>query len=89
MGDGLTTVERSVMENHMVAVCNVCNIHSNIYFSLLGRLWGLSTTRAEEVASKMILEVSPKASINEADGLLTFEDDVQEEGKTLLLGMER
>ncbi len=84
MGDGLTTVERSVMENHVVAVCN---IHSNIYFSVLGRLWGLSTTRAEEVAT--ILEGSPKASINEVDGLLTFEDDVQEEGKTLLLGMER
>ena len=30
MGCGLKTVERSVMEHHMVAVSN---IHSNIYFS--------------------------------------------------------
>ncbi len=74
MGDGLTTVERAVMEHNMVAVSN---IYSNIYFSALGRLLGLSTTRAEEVASKMILDGSLKASIDELDGVLTFEDDAR------------
>ncbi len=71
MSDGLTIVERALIEHNMVAVSQ---IYSNIYFTALGQLLGLSSARAEKIASKMILDGSLKASIDQLDGLLTFSD---------------
>jgi COP9 signalosome complex subunit 4 len=71
MSDGLTIVERALIEHNMVAVSQ---IYSNIYFTALGQLLGLSSARAEKIASKMILDGSLKASIDQLDGVLTFSD---------------
>ena len=71
MSDGLTIVQRALIEHNMVAVSQ---IYSNIYFTALGQLLGLSSERAEKIASKMILDGSLKASIDQLDGVLTFSD---------------
>eukprot|EP00979_Chaetoceros_neogracilis_P013246 scaffold3742_cov267-Chaetoceros_neogracile.AAC.18 len=70
MGDGLTIFQRALIEHNMVAVSR---IYSSIYFEALGQLLGLSTEKTEKVASKMILDGSLKAYIDQVDGVICFE----------------
>eukprot|EP00567_Pseudictyota_dubia_P012596 CAMPEP_0197451122 /NCGR_PEP_ID=MMETSP1175-20131217/27791_1 /TAXON_ID=1003142 /ORGANISM="Triceratium dubium, Strain CCMP147" /LENGTH=390 /DNA_ID=CAMNT_0042983743 /DNA_START=243 /DNA_END=1412 /DNA_ORIENTATION=- len=70
MGDGLTIVERAVIEHNMIAVSN---LYTSIYFTELGRLLGVEAERAEKVAAKMIMDGSLLGSIDQVDGLLSFE----------------
>ncbi len=69
MSDGLTIMERALIEHNMVAVGQ---LYSTIHFTALGRLLGVSAERAEKIASKMILEKSLVGSIDQVDGILTF-----------------
>jgi COP9 signalosome complex subunit 4 len=70
MGDGLTIMERAVIEHNMVAVGH---LYSSIYFAELGRLLGVEAAKAEKVAATMIMDGSLNGSIDQVDGLLTFE----------------
>lgn len=70
MGDGLTIVERAVIEHNMIAVSKLYN---SIFFAELGRLLGVGAERAEKVAAKMIIGGSLSGSIDQVDGLLSFE----------------
>ena len=69
MGDGLTIIERAVMEHNMVAVSK---IYASIYFKELGNLLGVEAEKAEKVAAKMVMDGSIAASIDEVDGIITF-----------------
>jgi len=70
MGDGLTIVERAVIEHNMVAVSK---LYTSIYFSELGGILGVEAERAEKIAAKMIMDGSLLGSIDQVDSLLSFE----------------
>ncbi len=70
MADGLSIVERGVLEHNMVAVSH---LYTSIYFTQLGELLGVvDADKAEKVAAKMISDGSLSGSIDEVDGLLRF-----------------
>jgi COP9 signalosome complex subunit 4 len=70
MSDGLSIVERGVLEHNMVAVSQ---LYTSIYFTQLGELLGVvDADKAEKVAAKMISDGSLSGSIDEVDGLLHF-----------------
>lgn len=71
-GDGLTVLERSVIE-HNLASCS--QLYNNIRLDELGTLLGISGPRAEKIAATMICEGRLKGSIDQVDGLLFFEGD--------------
>lgn len=70
MGDGLTIMERGVMEHNMVAVAN---LYRSIYFSELAKILGVSPLKAEKVAATMIMDGSLHGSMDQVEGLLEFE----------------
>ena len=70
MSDGLSIVERGVLEHNMVAVSH---LYTSIYFTQLGELLGVvDAGKAEKVAAKMISDGSLNGSIDEVDGVLRF-----------------
>jgi len=70
MADGLTIVERGVLEHNMVAVSR---LYTSIYFTQLAELLGVvDAAKAEKVAAKMISDGSLCGSIDEVEGLLRF-----------------
>lgn len=76
MGDGLTIMERGVMEHNMIAVSK---IYQSIYVSELALVLGVSSSKAEKVAAGMIMDESLTGSIDQVEGLLEFysEDSAQ------------
>ena len=81
MGDGLTIFQRALIEHNMVAASQ---IYSSIYFTALGQLLGLSTEKTEKIASKMILDGSLKAFIDQVDGILCFDAQEDSHAKKLM-----
>lgn len=71
MADGLTIVERGVLEHNMVAVSQ---LYTSIYFNQLCILLGgiVDATKAEKVAAKMITDGSLHGTIDEVEGILYF-----------------
>lgn len=76
MGDGLTIMERGVIEHNMIAVGNV---YSSIKLDHLATILGVDERKAVRLAASMVTDGSIRASIDEVDGILTF-DDVEHEG---------
>jgi COP9 signalosome complex subunit 4 len=76
MGDGLTIMERGVIEHNMVAVGN---LYQAIYFTELARILGVSPEKAEMTAANMIMDGSLRGSIDQVEGLLEFEDEEEED----------
>ena len=72
MGDGLTIMERGVMEHNMIAVSK---IYQSIYVSELALVLGVSPHKAEKVAARMIMDESLTGSIDQVEGLLEFHSD--------------
>lgn len=82
MADGLTIVERGVLEHNMVAVSH---LYTSIYFTQLGELLGVvDAVKAEKVAAKMISDGSMSGSIDEVEGVLRFHPTKAKEESTLL-----
>jgi COP9 signalosome complex subunit 4 len=82
MADGLTIVERGVLEHNMVAVGQ---LYSSIYFAQLGELLGVvDAVKAERVAAKMMSDGSLSGSIDEVEGILHFASPRERRGSTLL-----
>mmetsp|Transcript_16063 Transcript_16063/g.18630 ORF Transcript_16063/g.18630 Transcript_16063/m.18630 type:complete len:399 (-) Transcript_16063:120-1316(-) len=78
MADGFTFVQRALMEHNMVAVSR---LYKSIYFSHLGKLLGVSTIKAEKIASNMILGGNlVGGSIDQVDGVLNFQSEDDESG---------
>ena len=69
MGDGLTIMERGVVEHNMIAVSK---IYKTIYTSELAVKLGVGTEKAEKIAANMIMEGSLEGSIDQVDGLVEF-----------------
>lgn len=82
MADGLTIVERGVLEHNMVAVSH---LYTSIYFKQLAELLGaVDAVKAEKVAAKMISDGSMSGSIDEVEGVLRFHPTNAKEESTLL-----
>ena len=82
MADGLTILERCVLEHNMVAVSH---LYTSIYFTQLGELLGVvDAVKAEKVAAKMISDGSMSGSIDEVEGLLRFHPNNVKEESSLL-----
>ena len=82
MADGLTIVERGVLEHNMVAVSQ---LYTSIYFTQLGELLGVvDSTKAEKTAVKMISDGSLSGSIDEVEGVIRFHPTKVKEESTLL-----
>ena len=70
--EGYTIMEKAMMEHNMHAAGK---IYDNIHVSELGHLLKMSPQQAEKMAAKMISEGRLRASIDQVDGLLEFEED--------------
>lgn len=75
MGDGLTIMERAVLEHNMVAVSE---LYSTIYFTELGRILGVDAFKAEKIAANMIMSQVFGGTIDQVEGLLNFVTDETE-----------
>jgi COP9 signalosome complex subunit 4 len=72
MGDGLSILERAVLEHNMIAVAD---LYESIYLSELAWILGVTQIKAESLAASMIMDGSILASIDQVDGLLLFSND--------------
>jgi COP9 signalosome complex subunit 4 len=78
MGDGMTILERAVLEHNMLAVSK---LYSSIYFSELGRILGVDAFKAEKIAANMIMNQVFGGTIDQVEGLLNFASDETEQQK--------
>eukprot|EP00639_Heterosigma_akashiwo_P002680 CAMPEP_0194591992 /NCGR_PEP_ID=MMETSP0292-20121207/22459_1 /TAXON_ID=39354 /ORGANISM="Heterosigma akashiwo, Strain CCMP2393" /LENGTH=371 /DNA_ID=CAMNT_0039450299 /DNA_START=67 /DNA_END=1179 /DNA_ORIENTATION=- len=72
LGNGMTIPEAAALEHNMVACAR---LYENIRLAELGVLLGIEADKAEKVAAKMITEGRLKASIDQIEGILQFEED--------------
>jgi COP9 signalosome complex subunit 4 len=72
MGDGLSIMERGVVEHNMIAVSK---IYQSIYVSELALVLGVTSEKAEKLAAIMIMEGSLSGSIDQVEGLVEFESE--------------
>jgi COP9 signalosome complex subunit 4 len=72
MGDGLTIMERGVVEHNMIAVSK---IYQSIYVTELTNILGVNEDKAEKIAASMIMDGSLNGSIDQVDGLVEFQSD--------------
>lgn len=70
MGDGLTIMERGVVEHNMMAVSK---LYRTIYMDKLAHILDLPVPKAEALAAKMITDGSLKACLDQVEGLLEFQ----------------
>ena len=70
--EGYTIIEKAMMEHNVHAAGK---IYDNIHVSELGHLLKMSPQQAEKMAAKMISEGRLRASIDQVEGLLEFEED--------------
>lgn len=70
MGDGLTIMERGVVEHNMIAVSK---IYQSIYVSELALALGVIPEKAEKIAATMIMDGSLSGSIDQVEGLVIFD----------------
>ena len=75
MGDGLSIMERGVVEHNMIAVSY---LYESIYVTELAYILGVSKAKAESIAAGMIMDGSLLCTIDlgVGGGLLEFQDDV-------------
>lgn len=74
MGDGLTIMDRAVVEHNMIAVAD---LYESIYLSELAWILGVTANKAESISASMIMDGSIHASIDQVDGLLLFSSEEQ------------
>lgn len=72
MGDGLTIVERGVIEHNMIAVSI---LYRSIYVKELANILDVDEQKAVKTAASMIMEGSLNGSIDQIEGLLEFHTD--------------
>ena len=77
MGDGLTIMERGVVEHNMIAVSS---LYRSIYVETLANILGVDARKAEKIAASMIMEGSLHGSIDQMEGLLEFHTEESSQG---------
>lgn len=70
MGDGLSILERGVVEHNMIAVSKT---YRSIYITTLAKILNVNECRAEKLAASMILEGFLHGSMDQVNGLLEFD----------------
>mmetsp|Transcript_20834 Transcript_20834/g.45151 ORF Transcript_20834/g.45151 Transcript_20834/m.45151 type:complete len:408 (-) Transcript_20834:180-1403(-) len=70
MGDGLTIMERGVVEHNMIAVSQ---LYQSIYLQDLARILGVTVVRAESIAATMIVEGSLQGTLDQVEQLLILQ----------------
>jgi len=70
MGDGLTILERGIVEHNMTAVSH---LYSTMYVSELANVLGVNPRKAEKIAASMIMDGTIHGKMDQVDGLLTFD----------------
>ncbi|KAH7729510.1 PCI domain containing protein [Aphelenchoides avenae] len=68
--DGASILQRSVMEHNMLAASK---LYANISFESLGDLLGISSDRAEKIATELISSERLPGSIDQLEQLVSFE----------------
>jgi len=69
--DGRTVLTKAIMEHNMLAASK---IYHNITFVELGGLLGMSATKAEAMARKMIENRQMEGTIDQVEGVIEFAD---------------
>ena len=70
MGDGLTIMERGVVEHNMLSVAN---LYDTIYLAELANVLGVPVPKAEKICVTMIMDGSLQGStLDQVDGLIEF-----------------
>lgn len=72
MGDGLTIMERGVVEHNMLAISG---IYQSIYIDELALILGVPKRKAENIVATMILDGSVEGSIDQVENLVFFHTD--------------
>jgi COP9 signalosome complex subunit 4 len=72
MGDGLTIMERGVVEHNMQAISA---IYQSIYISELALKLRVSHEKAENIVASMIMDGSLNGSIDQVAGLVEFDSN--------------
>lgn len=71
-GDGMTILERGMVEHNLIAVSK---LYRSIYVTELAHHLGVSASKAEHICASMIMEGSLHGSIDQVEGLLEFAPD--------------
>ena len=74
MGDGMTIMDRAVVEHNMIAVADM---YESIYLSELAWILGVTSKKAESIAANMIMDGSIHASIDQVEDLLLLTNEEQ------------
>jgi len=69
--DGLTVLDRAVIEHNLLSASK---LYSNVTFDQLGALLDIEPDKAEKIAAKMIGEDRMKASIDQVENIIYFND---------------
>ena len=77
MGDGLTIMERGVVEHNMLAISG---IYRSIYVDELAFILGVSNKKAEKIVATMILDGSLEGSIDQVENLVLFNTEESTNG---------
>jgi len=77
MGDGLTIMERGVVEHNMLAISG---IYQSIYLNELALILGVNNKKAEKIVATMILDGSLEGSIDQVEKLVLFHTDESPNG---------
>mmetsp|Transcript_23164 Transcript_23164/g.54770 ORF Transcript_23164/g.54770 Transcript_23164/m.54770 type:complete len:402 (-) Transcript_23164:173-1378(-) len=72
MGDGLTIMERGVVEHNMLAISG---IYRSIYMTELAVILGVSKKKTEKIVATMILDGSLEGSIDQIENVIIFNTD--------------
>ena len=75
LADGMTVLEKAVMEHNMVACAKLYN---NISFQELGTLLEIDSERAEKIVAVMISEGRLNGTIDQIDGTVSFTEDAND-----------
>jgi COP9 signalosome complex subunit 4 len=77
MGDGLSIMERGVVEHNMMAISG---IYRSIYMNELALILGVNNKKAEKIVATMILDGSLEGSIDQVENLVLFHTDESPNG---------
>ncbi|GBG82739.1 hypothetical protein CBR_g36268 [Chara braunii] len=73
--DKSTVLDRAVIEHNLLSASK---LYTNISFEELGALLGINPEKAERIAARMVSEDRMRGSIDQVEGVIHFEADVEE-----------
>jgi len=73
--DNSTVLDRAMIEHNLLSASK---LYTNISFEELGALLGIESQKAEKIAARMISEDRMRGSIDQVEGVIHFENDIEE-----------